>query len=137
MNDSPTRSPAQSAIAAQASSGAVVAAQHGRVVTLSDEAVEFVDQVLAGDRALDQAAEAFTGVLIDDGHDLDRPAVGGGVELEVHSPHHVRRIGLRQVGRGGGAEAFAAAPLRDPQALLTPSRWIFLWFTAQPSPRAS
>jgi hypothetical protein len=26
-------------------------------------------------------------VLVDDGDDLDRSAVGGGVELEVHRPH--------------------------------------------------
>ena len=33
---------------------------------------ELVDQILAGDVALDQAAEAFAGVLVDDGGDLDR-----------------------------------------------------------------
>jgi hypothetical protein len=35
--------------------------------------------VSSGDVALDQAAEAFTGVFIHNGHDLDRSAVGGGV----------------------------------------------------------
>jgi hypothetical protein len=42
--------------------GAVVAAQHGRIAPVDGEAVEFVDQVSSGDVALDQAAEAFTGV---------------------------------------------------------------------------
>jgi hypothetical protein len=30
-----------------------------------------------------QPAEAFTSVLLGDGHDLDRAAVGGGVELDL------------------------------------------------------
>jgi hypothetical protein len=42
--------------------------------------------VLAGDAALDHAAEAFAGVLVDDRDDLDRSAVGAGVELEVGCP---------------------------------------------------
>jgi hypothetical protein len=61
------------------------------------EAVEFVDQVSSGDVALDQAAEAFTGVFIHNRHDLDRSAVGGGVELEVHHRHHVRCVCGRRV----------------------------------------
>jgi hypothetical protein len=79
--------------------GAVVAAQHGRIAPVDGEAVEFVDQVSSGDvaLALDQAAEAFTGVFIHNGHDLDRSAVGGGVELEVHRPHHVRCVCGRRV----------------------------------------
>src|SRR5918995_4501300 len=56
--------------------GAVVAAQHGPIAPVDGEAVEFVDQVSSGDVALDQAAEAFTGVFIHNGHDLDgRPSV--------------------------------------------------------------
>jgi len=77
--------------------GAVVAAQHGRIAPVDGEAVELVDQVSSGDVALDQAAEAFTGVLIHNGHDLDRAPVGGGVELEIHRPHHIRRIRGRRV----------------------------------------
>src|SRR4051794_7619887 len=86
MNDSPTRSPAQSAIAGAGELGSVVAAQHRRVGTRLSDAVEFVDEHVGGDGALDQAAEAFAGVLVDDGHDLDGSAVGGGVELEVDGP---------------------------------------------------
>jgi hypothetical protein len=75
--------------------------------------------VLAGDAALDQAAETLAGVLINDRNDLDRAPVGGGVELEVHRPYPIRRIGGRDIG-SGGAMAFAAATLRNPQSLLTP-----------------
>jgi hypothetical protein len=75
--------------------------------------------VLAGDAALDQAAETLAGVLINDRNDLDRAPVGGGVELEVHRPYPIRRIGGRDIG-SGGAMAFAAATLRNPQTLLTP-----------------
>jgi hypothetical protein len=90
----------------------VVAAQHTRVATHGGEAIQFVDEVLAGDRPVDQSAEAFAGVFVDDGHDLDGAAVGRGVELEVHGPDLVRRIGLRGALRGGRAETFAAASLR-------------------------
>jgi hypothetical protein len=34
---------------------------------MAGEAVEFVDQVVAADRAGDQSAQAFAGVLVDDG----------------------------------------------------------------------
>jgi hypothetical protein len=37
----------------------------------------------AGDGAFDQATEAFAGVFVDDGEDLDRPAVGGGVDTLI------------------------------------------------------
>jgi len=47
----------------------------------------FLDEYVGGDGSFHQAAEAFAGVLIHDGHDLDSAAVGGGVELEVHRPH--------------------------------------------------
>jgi sugar/nucleoside kinase (ribokinase family) len=43
--------------------GAVVST-HGRIAPVEGEAVEFVDQLSSGDVALDQAAEAFTGVFI-------------------------------------------------------------------------
>jgi hypothetical protein len=55
--------------------GAVVAAQHGRVATHGRDAVEFVDEVVAGDGAFDESAEAFAGVFVDDRCDLDRAAV--------------------------------------------------------------
>jgi hypothetical protein len=58
-------------------------------------------------------------VLVDDGDDLDRSAVGGGVELEVDRPHPVRRIRGHRLS-GGGAEPFAAAALRHPEPFVTP-----------------
>jgi hypothetical protein len=48
-------------------------------VTIGDvgdlgEAVEFVDEYVRRDGTFDLSAEAFAGVLVDDGHDLDRAA---------------------------------------------------------------
>jgi ferredoxin-NADP reductase/MOSC domain-containing protein YiiM len=45
--------------------------------------VQFGGEHFTGDGALDQPAETFTGVLINHRQDLDRPTVGGRVELEV------------------------------------------------------
>jgi hypothetical protein len=70
--------------------------------------------VLAGDAALDHPAEAFAGVFVDDRDDLDRSPVGGHVKLKVHRPSPVGCIGGRNVGGGGGALAFAPAPLWHP-----------------------
>ena len=39
--------------------GAIVAAQHGRVAAPGGDAVQFVEEVLSGNGALDQAAEAL------------------------------------------------------------------------------
>ena len=72
------------------------AAQRGNRV--GGQPVQLVDQVIGGDAALDQPAQAFAGVLIHDGHDLDRAPVGGGVELKVHGPHPIRRIGNQRLG---------------------------------------
>jgi hypothetical protein len=92
--------------------GAVVAAQHGRITAVDGEAVELGDEVVTGDVAVDQAAKAFTGVFVHNGHDLDRAAVGGGVELEIHRPHHIRRIRGRRVRCRGRAETLAPTSLR-------------------------
>jgi hypothetical protein len=53
--------------------GAVVAAQHGWVAAGQCEAVQFVDQGVGGDAALDQAGGALSGVLVDDRRQLDDP----------------------------------------------------------------
>jgi hypothetical protein len=84
------------------------------------EAVEFSDEVLAGDAALDQAAEAFAGVFVDDRDDLDGPPVGGGVELKIDRPHPVGCIRAQGVGCRRGALAFAPPPLRNTQPFLAP-----------------
>ena len=117
--------------------GAVVAAQHGRVATRRGEAVEFVDEDVGGDGAVDEAAEAFAGVFVDDGDDLDRAAVGGGVELEVDGPDLVRGISLRPVGAVEVPRRLRRRRCGTRRPSSRQSRWIFLWLTAQPSPRAS
>ena len=70
--------------------------------------------------SFDEAAEAFAGVLIDDGHDLDRSAVGGGIELKVHRPHQIRGIRGRHAECSAGAQTFPSSALRHPQAFLAP-----------------
>jgi hypothetical protein len=99
------------------------AAQAGRGRDADDFEVVFprhAHEDVGGDRAVDQAAEAFAGVLVGDGHDLDRAAVGGGVELEVHRPHPVWRVSGRHTWCGAGAQSLAASPLRHPQAIVAP-----------------
>lgn len=101
--------------------GSVVASQDGRIGTaLGGYAVQFVDEVIAGDAALHHPAEAFTGVLVDDRHNLDRPPFSGDVKLEVHRPHPVGPISHHSRRCGGGAVPFALASLRNTQALLAP-----------------
>ena len=101
--------------------GSVVATQHRWIgPTLHGYAVQLTGQEIAGDAALDHAAEAFAGVLVDDRHDLDRPPVGGDVELEVHRPHPIGCISDDRQRGGGGAVALTPAPLWHPQPFLTP-----------------
>lgn len=64
-------------------------------------------------------ADALPGVFVDDRADLDRPILLVGIELEVHRPHHVRRVRCRRVD-GRGCDAFASTLLRNAQALVTP-----------------
>jgi len=93
----------------------------GRIdAALGGQAVQLGDQVLAGDAALDHPAQAFTGVLVDDGNDLDRPTIGGDVEPEVHRPHPVGRIRDHCQWRGRGAVPLAPSTLRHPKPFLTP-----------------
>jgi hypothetical protein len=78
---------------------------------LAGGAVEFGDQVLAGDAALHQAAEAFAGVFVDDRDDLDRPPEGTlarslpesneACAARAASPKAIARDGLHRVGRRG------------------------------------
>jgi len=114
MDDSPTRSPSPVGHRVARQFRAVVAAQYGWVATHGGEAIQFVDEDVGSDRSVDQPAEAFAGVFVDDRDDLDGAAVGGGVELEVHRPDLVRCISLRPVGCRARAEAFASATLRHP-----------------------
>jgi hypothetical protein len=101
--------------------GSVVTPQHRWIgAALAAQTVELGDQVLAGDTALDHPTEAFAGVFVDDGDDLDRPSVSGGVELEVHRPHPVGRIGGYGQWCGGAAVAFAPSTLRHSKPFLAP-----------------
>ena len=52
--------------------GAVVEAQRRGLAAHCGQPVEFVDLIIAGDRTVNQPTEAFAGVLVEDGHDLDR-----------------------------------------------------------------
>jgi hypothetical protein len=60
---------------------------------------------------------------------IGRPSVVG-IELKVHRPHPIRRIGNHDLRHGAGADAFAAAPLRYPQATSPASR-VMLPFTRE------
>ena len=73
------------------------------VAAANASVVKLVDQVVGGDGAFDQPAQAFSGVFVDDGHHLDRSSVGGGVELKVDRPHPIRSVGNWRAGRGACA----------------------------------
>jgi hypothetical protein len=77
--------------------------------------------MLTGDAALDDSAEAFTGVLVDDRHNLDRPAIGGDIELEVHRPTpgraHPRRPSVARLRCHGVWVAAAPQSFVAPKAL--------------------
>jgi hypothetical protein len=116
---------------------AVVAAQHGWVTADGGEAVELVDELVGGDRALDQAAEALavcsstTETIL-----TGRPSV---VESNWKSTAHTV-FGASAVGVSGAEEdptrlRRRGCGTRSPSS--RHSRWIFLWLTVQPSPRAS
>ncbi len=78
-----------------------------RSAATGGEPVVLVDQPVAGDRALHQAAEAFPSVLIDDGDDLgrsdpsagERVAVSAAVDAEVVPTRP--QVADRDAGRGG------------------------------------
>jgi len=60
--------------------------------SVGGDTVQLLGEVLPGDVALHQAAETFAGVFVHDRDDLDRSAVGGHIELEVHRPQQIRAI---------------------------------------------
>jgi hypothetical protein len=82
--------------------------------------VQFGGEHFAGDGALDQPAEKFTGVLVNHRQDLDRPTVGGRVELEVDGPHHVRAGRGRHRRHRGGPDPLAATLHDHAEAFLAP-----------------
>ena len=105
----------------------VVAPQDRRIgATLAANAVKFSDEILAGDASLNESAQAFAGVFIDDRDDLDRPPVDGGVELEVHCPHPVGRVRAHPLWccRSAWRLRRRRCGTRSPSS--HQSRWIFL-----------
>ena len=58
-------------------------------------------------------------MLINDGGDLDSPALFIGVELEPHCPPHVRSRGRWGIN-GGDAAALAPPTHRDPESFFAP-----------------
>ena len=94
----------------------------GPAAALADDLVEHADGVVGVDRAGDPDREGLAGVLVDDVEQLQRPAVDGGVELEVERPDVVGPLGPQPRRRHGRlAEPLALPlPLRHPQALLAP-----------------
>lgn len=68
----------------------------------------------------------LTGVLIDDWDDLDRPPVGGDVELEVQRLHPIGCIRDYGRWRGGAAVAIVPAALWHSKPLFAPKALHFL-----------
>jgi hypothetical protein len=68
---------------------AVVASNEVRCSALSNQPIQHVDNIGRRNRTVDFESETFTGVLIDDRHPLEPPAIGGGVEEEVVAPYVV------------------------------------------------
>ena len=88
-----------------------------------DEALERRDDRVGVDAALDQHHQRLARELVDDVEQLQRPPVGGLVELEVERPHLVGALGAQPLGRHRRrrrAAGACACALRHPQALLAP-----------------
>src|SRR5262245_41154417 len=101
-------------------SGPVVAPDHLRRSAASlDYPLERLDCGVGADSSSDRRRECFAGVLVGDGQDLDRPAVGGAVADEVDCPH---LIGTRRDQLAGHpwATALALGPDRQPQPFVAP-----------------
>ena len=112
----------------------VVHPQHlRRPAGRGEHLLELGDEPLGGDRSLHQMQQRFTGVFVDHRRDLDGLAVGGGIELEVDRPHHLRGVGdhLRRRGRPG---PFTRAMDPALQPLLAPQP-VHLLHVDHPGPR--
>ena len=90
----------------------VVAAQHGWVSAAGGEDVELVDDGTGGDSAFDEFAEAIPGVFVDDRHDLEWAAGGGGIELEVQEHGHESPISGVSASWGNASAISARRCLR-------------------------
>ena len=95
--------------------GAVVEAHVDRRTALGGEAVEHGDDAVGVDGTVDFDRQGFAGELVDHVQHLQGAAIGGGVELEVHRPDHVRPDRAHRTdGHTDPGEALLAAPLRHP-----------------------
>src|SRR5215216_1034845 len=87
---------------------------------VGDQVIQDVDEVIGGASATHSHRERFTGVLIHDVGQLQPPAIGGLVELEVDRPDVVGPLGTQPLGGAGRDTAAFAGPDRSAQALLAP-----------------
>jgi hypothetical protein len=100
----------------------VAANERRRLPALGDEPVEGGDGLVGIDAAVTLDRQRFAGELVDDVQQLQDPAVGGLVELEVQRPHVIRPLSPQPPGRDRRiAHTLALAPpARHPDALLAP-----------------
>jgi hypothetical protein len=85
------------------------------------QAVENANNAVGVDGPVDFDRQGLAGELVNHVEHLQRSAVGGGVELEVHRPDHVRPDRAhRPDRRTDTGQALLPAALRNPQALLAP-----------------
>ena len=103
--------------------GTVVAAdERRRRATLADEPVEHGDGVVGVDAAAALDRQRLPRELVNHVQQLQDPAVGGLIELEVKRPHVIGPLGPQPVGRNRRVpQALALAPPdRHPETLLAP-----------------
>jgi hypothetical protein len=100
--------------------GPVVHPQMLRRAALAGEPVEHLADGVGVGAAADVHGGGLAGVLVDDGEQLEPPAVGGLVELEVQRPHVVRVLGVQPLGRVGPDPAALARCLWPAQSVLAP-----------------
>src|SRR6218665_1430216 len=117
------------------SSGYVVRAERRWSALRWDRFFGVVGGRVGGGGAFREPADAFAGVFIDDGADLDRWALLVRVELEIDCPDHVRLGRCRRVD-GRQTDSFATLPVRYPQALLSPEPLDLFMIDDPVSPRA-
>jgi hypothetical protein len=85
-----------------------------------DEPLDDGDDVIGGAMPAHVHGQGFAGVLVDDVAQLQPPAVGGLVELEVDGPHLVRPPGSQQRPAAGRARLrMQAGGRRSPRPATT------------------
>jgi hypothetical protein len=101
--------------------GAVIAADERRSWVEAGELLQHSHHVLGLADSPHADRQAQTAVLVDHVQEFQPPAIGGGVELEVHRPHLVRVCGLvTPHGAVGGTSPLLLSGSGPLQALLPP-----------------